>query len=43
VNSELEGCGFLHFGWEYAGNREDCMQGISVDRVLQAVEGAIAA
>jgi lipopolysaccharide heptosyltransferase III len=43
VNSELEGCGFLHFGWEYAGQREDCMQGISVERVLHAVEQAVAA
>ena len=43
VNSEYEGCGFLHFGWEYSGRREDCMEGISVERVLHAVEEAIAA
>jgi ADP-heptose:LPS heptosyltransferase len=40
VNSEYEGCGFLHYGWEYAGHREDCMQGISVERVLKAIEEA---
>ena len=37
VDSELEGCGFLDLGFEYAGNREDCMEGISVARVLEAV------
>lgn len=37
VNSELDGCGYLHFGWEYRGRREDCMLGVSVDRVLDAV------
>jgi ADP-heptose:LPS heptosyltransferase len=37
VNSTLDGCGYLHFGWEYRGRREDCMLGISVDRVLDAV------
>jgi ADP-heptose:LPS heptosyltransferase len=37
VNSTLDGCGYLHFGWEYRGRREDCMLGIPVDRVLDAV------
>jgi heptosyltransferase I len=37
VNSALDGCGYLHFGWEYRGRREDCMLGIPVDRVLDAV------
>jgi heptosyltransferase-3 len=37
VNSEYSGCGFLHFGWEYEGRREDCMHGISVDRVLSRI------
>lgn len=37
VNSEYSGCGFLHFGWEYEGRREDCMHGISVERVLSRV------
>jgi heptosyltransferase III len=41
VNSEYAGCGFLHFGWEYAGRREDCMQGISVERVLERVVEAL--
>jgi heptosyltransferase-3 len=37
VNSDYDGCGYLHFGWEYRGRREDCMLGIPVDRVLDAV------
>jgi heptosyltransferase III len=37
VNSEFPDCGFLHFGWEYEGRREDCMRGISVERVLAGV------
>jgi heptosyltransferase III len=39
VESSLDGCGYLHFGWEYRGQREDCMVGITVDRVLDAVLG----
>jgi lipopolysaccharide heptosyltransferase III len=37
VNSRYDGCGYLHFGWEYRGRREDCMLGIPVERVLAAV------
>jgi heptosyltransferase III len=37
VDSSFDGCGYLHFGWEYRGRREDCMLGIPVDRVLDAV------
>jgi heptosyltransferase III len=37
VNSELPGCGYLYFGWEYEGERKDCMEGITVERVLDAV------
>jgi heptosyltransferase-3 len=36
VNSTSDGCGYLHFGWEYRGRREDCMLGIPVGRVLDA-------
>jgi heptosyltransferase-3 len=36
VDSDLSGCGFLNLGFEYEGQREDCMQGISVDRVAVA-------
>lgn len=36
VNSTFDGCGYLHFGWEYRGRREDCMLGIPVERVLDA-------
>jgi ADP-heptose:LPS heptosyltransferase len=36
VNSAYEGCGYLNLGSEYDGRREDCMLGISVERVLEA-------
>jgi lipopolysaccharide heptosyltransferase III len=36
VNSSFDGCGYLYLGWEYEGQRADCMAGISADRVLQA-------
>jgi heptosyltransferase III len=42
VNSEYPDCGFLHYGWEYEGHREDCMNGISLERVLVAVDDALA-
>jgi heptosyltransferase-3 len=35
VDSDLPGCGFLNLGFEYAGEREDCMDGISVQRVAE--------
>ena len=38
VDSELPGCGYLYLGWEYDGERRDCMEGISVERVLEAVQ-----
>jgi heptosyltransferase III len=41
LDSELVGCGFLNLGFEYDGQRLDCMQGISVDRVLAAIEGRV--
>lgn len=37
VNSELAGCGYLNLGFEYEGRRTDCMCGISVQRVADAV------
>ena len=41
VDSELPGCGYLNLGFEYEGNRTDCMCGITVERVVAAVlEGA---
>jgi heptosyltransferase I len=36
VNSTYEGCGYLHLGSEYEGRRQDCMEGISVDAVVDA-------
>src|SRR3954449_1585647 len=38
VNSAYAGCGYLHLGSEYRGQREDCMEGISVDAVAAAIE-----
>jgi heptosyltransferase III len=39
VDSELPGCGFLNLGWEYDGQRTDCMLGIPVERVAAAALG----
>ena len=36
VDSELPGCGYLDLGFEYHGQRTDCMTGISVNRVIEA-------
>jgi heptosyltransferase-3 len=36
VDSDLPGCGYLNLGFEYDGQRTDCMHGISVDRVVAA-------
>jgi heptosyltransferase-3 len=36
INSSLPRCGFLNLGFEYAGQRTDCMSGIDVDRVAEA-------
>lgn len=36
VRSVLPGCGYLHYGWEHAGRRADCMEGIAIDAVLTA-------
>lgn len=41
VSSTYEGCGYLNLGSEYAGRREDCMHGISVERVLAAIEALV--
>jgi heptosyltransferase III len=43
INSELPGCGYLSFGWEYKGHRTDCMEGIRVEKVLEVVLGALGA
>lgn len=37
VVAGLPGCGYLHLGFEYRGQRTDCMEGISVDAVERAV------
>lgn len=41
VSSSLPGCGFLNLGFEYGGQRTDCMLGISVDDVERAVRRII--
>ena len=41
VTSVLPGCGFLDLGFEYAGHRTDCMQGISVDAVHEAARNLL--
>lgn len=43
LDSELPGCGFLNLGFEYDGQRTDCMDGISVERVLAAVRERVRA
>jgi len=42
VESALPGCGFLDLGFEYNGHRADCMLGIEVERVTNAVDKLIA-
>lgn len=37
VESSLPGCGFLNLGFEYDGQRTDCMRGISIDDVEHAL------
>lgn len=36
IDSSLPRCGFLNLGFEYDGQRTDCMSGIDVDRVAEA-------
>jgi heptosyltransferase-3 len=38
VKSSLPGCGYLDLGFEYDGQRHDCMDGVSVDAVHHAIE-----
>jgi heptosyltransferase I len=38
VESTLPGCGYLDLGFEYAGRRLDCMEGVTVDAVMGAVD-----
>jgi ADP-heptose:LPS heptosyltransferase len=43
LHSELPGCGYLNLGFEYDGQRIDCMEGISVERVLAATRDRVGA
>lgn len=36
IDSDFAGCGYLDLGFEYEGQRTDCMNGISVGRVAAA-------
>jgi len=36
VDSAFPDCGYLNLGFEYDGRRADCMEGISLERVLEA-------
>lgn len=38
VTSTMTGCPYLNLGFEYAGHRTDCMEGVSVDAVMAAVD-----
>jgi heptosyltransferase-3 len=42
VESTLSGCGYLNLGWEYAGRRDDCMTGVPVPRVMEAIDELLA-
>ncbi|HEY4215961.1 MAG TPA: glycosyltransferase family 9 protein [Gemmatimonadaceae bacterium] len=41
VDSTLPGCGYLNLGFEYAGQRLDCMAGISAESVIAAIESLL--
>lgn len=43
VETTYPNCGFLDLGFEYSGNRDDCMDGISVDAVVSAIGDLIGA
>lgn len=38
VVTTLAGCGYLDLGFEYAGQRTDCMMGVEVDAVVRAID-----
>jgi len=42
VTSTLSGCPYLNLGFEYAGHRTDCMDGISVEMVVAAIDELLA-
>lgn len=41
LEPDVAGCGYLYLGSEYAGQRLDCMQHISVDKVYAAVRAKL--
>jgi ADP-heptose:LPS heptosyltransferase len=43
VCSVFPGCGFVHHGFEYKGQREDCMLGVHVEAVLDGVRSVMQA
>ena len=38
VETSLPECGYLNLGFEYGGHRHDCMSGVSVQAVVEAVD-----
>jgi ADP-heptose:LPS heptosyltransferase len=38
VVTALPGCGYLNLGFEYAGERTDCMDGVSVQAAVEAID-----
>jgi heptosyltransferase III len=43
VCSEFPGCGFVHHGFEFEGQREDCMLGVFPEAVIHAAHDRLAA
>lgn len=43
VDSRTPGCGYLNLGWEYDGQRLDCMDGITVADVGAAIDRVMSA
>ena len=41
IDSTLPGCGYLNLGFEYDGQRTDCMEGITVEAVAEAMLSCI--
>lgn len=42
VEAPGEGCGYLHLGFDFAGNATDCMERTTVDQVFAAAEALLA-
>ncbi len=38
IHPQESGCGFLHFGFEYRGQRTDCMDMITAEYVIKTLK-----